>query len=165
MFSSKRVWNRLFANPVSSTECLPRAENGSPQLGSWADFLVRWRRESRIISLISPCVFGLAVSHRSRDYVGRVQRRHSRHSPTPLPWTAVTCRLQRTLGLSMLYCTELRHLTLTHRMSADCSFWKCHITLSPLRNDFWLFRNKIKKSVDFVVSSSELKSCNLWMEN
>lgn len=37
----------------------------------------------RIISLISPCAFGLAVSHRSHDYVGRVQRRHSRHSPPP----------------------------------------------------------------------------------
>lgn len=51
-------------------------------LGSETDFLARWSGKSRIISLISPCVFGLAVSHRSHDYVGRVQqRRHSLHTP------------------------------------------------------------------------------------
>lgn len=164
MFSSKRVWNRFFANPVSSTECLPWAENGSPQLGSWADFLVRWSRKSRIISHLAMCVWPRRLPH-----VTWLRRKSPASAlpphPKPLPWTAATCRLQRTLGLSMLYCTELRHLTLTHRMSADCSFWKCHITLNPLRNDFWLFRNKIKNLLILSWAPVNWNHKYLWMEN
>lgn len=159
MFSSKRVWNQLFANLVSSTECLPWAENGllhsDRERTSWCGGA--GSRGSDHLSHLAMCVWPRRLPHVTwlrRKSPGSALPPH----PTPLPWTAATCRLQRTLGLSMLYCTELRHLTLTHRMSADCSFWKCHITLSPLRNDFWLFRKQNKKSLDFVVSSSELKS-------
>lgn len=58
----------------------------------------------------------------------------------------------------MLYCTEEWHLTLlTHRMSADCYF-TCHITLIFLEMISGYLETKEKKSVDSVVSSSELKS-------
>lgn len=75
-----RVWNQWFLRTPFHRQnvCLEQKATDSTRI---VNRLLG--RKSQIISLISPCVFGLAVSHRSHDCVGRVQRRRSLAPPAP----------------------------------------------------------------------------------
>lgn len=143
--------------------CLEQKKKWLTPLRLRKDFLMQWSRKSWITSLISPCSRPhslLQVTWLRRNSQASALPTH----PAP-PWTAATSQFQRTVGLSMLYCTELRHSTLTHRMSADSSFSRCHFTLNLLQIDCWLCRNWRKKMLILLWAPVNSNHMYLWMTN